>query len=92
MGTFVAVVFVVVPLVAAMANKRALADQPGGYKLVRRIGEDEVGRVKADGVPKAKLLHRLVSTRSKRGRQATTTKFREGILLWSSNGGWRGRV
>jgi hypothetical protein len=57
-----------------MANKRALADQPGGYKLVRRIGEDEVGRVKADGVPEAKLLHaRLVCRRSSEASKATTT-------------------
>lgn len=39
----------------------ALADQQSRDELVRRIGEDEVGRVKADGVPDAKLLHaRLV--------------------------------
>jgi len=35
----------------------ALADQQSRDELVRRIGEDEVGRVKADGVPNAKLLH-----------------------------------
>jgi hypothetical protein len=62
-----------------MANKRALADQPGGYKLVRRIGEDEVGRVKADGVPEAKLLHaRLVFARSgEASKPRICTKFRE---------------
>jgi hypothetical protein len=36
-----------------MANASALADQQRGDELVRRIGEDEVGRVKADGVPEA---------------------------------------
>jgi hypothetical protein len=64
-----------VPLVAAMANKRALADQPGGYKLVRRIGEDEVGRVSADGVPKAKLLHaRLWYTKERERESAQQTR------------------
>jgi hypothetical protein len=57
-------VLVAVPLVAAMASVRALADQQGRDELVRRIGEDEVGRVSADVVPEAKLLHaRLYCTR-----------------------------
>ena len=71
-GTLVAVVLLVaVPLplvVAAMARVCALADQPGGNELVRRIGEDEVGRVKADGVPEAELLHaRLVWEKTRKG-------------------------
>ena len=49
----------------------ALADQQSRDELVRRIGEDEVGRVKADGVPNAKLLHaRLVNVTT--GTMTTT--------------------
>ena len=50
----------------------ALADQQSRDELVRRIGEDEVGRVSADGVPDAKLLHaRLVDVTE--GRDVTTS-------------------
>jgi hypothetical protein len=46
----------------------ALADQQSRDELVRRIGEDEVGRVKADGVPDTKLLHaRLVYVQKRDG-------------------------
>jgi hypothetical protein len=85
-----------VPLVAAMANASALADQQRGDELVRRIGEDEVGRVKADGVPEAKLLHaRLCGGRRGRVRvrenKVTTAKVVKGQLLWFDANGARAR-
>jgi hypothetical protein len=75
-------VLVAVPLVAAMASVRALADQQGRDELVRRIGEDEVGRVSADVVPEAKLLHaRLYCTREgERAANAVAMSKLQGFL------------
>jgi hypothetical protein len=68
-------VLVAMPLVAAMARMCALADQQSRDELVRRIGEDEVGRVSADGVPKAKLLHaRLWYTKERERESAQQTR------------------